>query len=422
MKYLIIYCHGNSGDIGTSFVECQILSRNICCNVLCFEYPGYGLSTDFDNINEKRAYFNIRQAYKFARNKLGYKAENIIIYGFSLGTGIAFDLACDENFPTGGVILQSAFLSIIRTIYNFKKTYYFDLFNSCDKAKQCKTKIFFIHGDKDTIVPYIHGRILSTLIPKKYFCGFYTVSGANHNDILKFAKETLYAKISNFLSLIEKEEPPEKEISSDSNLSYDNINYKEYKANKNKNEIEKKIDYNTNEKNNISSRDELNQIERNINNNENPINNGNKANNEDNINKINNINNENNDYFNDSPEHNKNIFNFLKENNDIDGKNIEKLDKNEKENDNWKSAESSSNDDYISFDDEQKNIESKNIHLNIDNYNIISRSNDLNFINYNNSNKKYKIEISINNNGEESQIKKEKEKTFEESNNKNNVQ
>ena len=37
---IIIYCHGNSGDIGTSFLECQILSRNLRCEVLSFEYPG----------------------------------------------------------------------------------------------------------------------------------------------------------------------------------------------------------------------------------------------------------------------------------------------------------------------------------------------------------------------------------------------
>ena len=40
---------------------------------------------------------------------MGYQPQNIIIYGFSLGTGIAFDLACDKNYPNGGVILQSPF-------------------------------------------------------------------------------------------------------------------------------------------------------------------------------------------------------------------------------------------------------------------------------------------------------------------------
>ena len=196
---IIIYCHGNSGDIGTSFIECQILARNLGCNVLSFEYPGYGLSQDFNNTNEKRAYLYIQQAYKYARDELHYSPYDIFIYGFSLGTGIAFNLACDKDYPNGGVILQSPFLSITRIFYNFKKTYYFDIFNSCDKAKFCESTIFIIHGNKDTIVPYVHGRILAKLIPKKYLYGFYTVNDANHNDIIKFAKEQLYINIKTFL-------------------------------------------------------------------------------------------------------------------------------------------------------------------------------------------------------------------------------
>ena len=66
-----------------------------------------------------------------------------------------------EKNPVAGLILQSPFLSIIRTIYNIKKTPYFDIFNNCDKAHKLFTKILFLHGDCDTIVPYIHGRILA---------------------------------------------------------------------------------------------------------------------------------------------------------------------------------------------------------------------------------------------------------------------
>ena len=277
---LVIYCHGNSGDIGTSFIECQMLSRNCQCNVLCFEYPGYGLSNDISNLGEKRSYHNIRQAYKYARDKLNYDPSKIIIYGFSLGTGIAFDIACDESYPCGGVILQSPFLSIIRTIYNFKKTYYFDIFNSCDKAKYCKSKIFFIHGNRDKIVPYVHGRILSQLIPKDCLYEFYTVNGANHNDILKFSIGTFYEKISNFIifcnknsKLIknskegegkEEEKEEEKEKSLESDISFDNNKNFSYQNLRNRGKIkefEKKINIDMDSYNNkVSSNEELNRL------------------------------------------------------------------------------------------------------------------------------------------------------------------
>ena len=45
------------------------------------------------------------------------------LYGFSLGTGIMFELACKKEYPAAGLILQSPFLSIMRTLYNIKKTF-----------------------------------------------------------------------------------------------------------------------------------------------------------------------------------------------------------------------------------------------------------------------------------------------------------
>ena len=264
-RCLIIYCHGNSGDIGTSFLECQFLSRNLRCDVLSFEYPGYGLSKDINNTNEKRSYIYIRKAYKYAREKLNYQPKNIIIYGFSLGTGLAFDLACDKDYPNAGVILQSPFLSITRTFYNFKKTYYFDIFNSCDKAKFCKSKIYIIHGNKDTIVPYIHGRILAKLLPKGHLYGFYTVQDANHNDLIKFAKEQLYYNISNFIyDMLFKTTSINEEITErDKESSISDISSRKSNGNfhvSEKSALQKsarKIELDNNNYNNISSKEKL---------------------------------------------------------------------------------------------------------------------------------------------------------------------
>ena len=264
---IIIYCHGNSGDIGTSFIECQILSRNLRCEVLSFEYPGYGLSKDLNNRNEKMSYVYIREVYKYIRQNMGYQPQNIIIYGFSLGTGIAFDLACDKNYPNGGVILQSPFLSITRIFYNFKKTYYFDIFNSIDKAKFCESTIYIIHGNKDKIVPYIHGRILAKLIPQKCLYGFYTVPDADHNDLIKFAKEHLYINISNFIydmlnkkvpsiydALTNKEKDRESSVMDLSSMKSDSkFHVSEKKGFK---ELPKKIEMDNNI-NNISSKEKL---------------------------------------------------------------------------------------------------------------------------------------------------------------------
>ena len=195
----IIYCQGNSGDLGTSLFESYDIA--IKCNslVITFEYPGFGLCKN-DIISENEFYRRIQVIYMFIKKDLKFNSNKIILYGFSLGTGIAFDLACRRKFPVAGLILQSPFLSIIRTMYNIKKTKYFDLFNNCDKAKNLCTKTLFIHGNSDKIVPFIHGKILSTLIPKKYLYDFLTIENGDHINLLKNFKDLIFLKINTFIN------------------------------------------------------------------------------------------------------------------------------------------------------------------------------------------------------------------------------
>ena len=195
----IIYCQGNSGDLGTSFFESFDIAIKCKSLVITFEYPGYGLCKN-DIISENEFYRRIQVIYMYVTQNLKYNSNQIIIYGFSLGTGIAFDLACRRKFPVAGLILQSPFLSIIRTLYDINQTKYFDLFNNCDKAKNLCTKTLFLHGNCDKIVPLIHGKILSTLIPKKYFYDFLTIDNGDHVNLLKNNKDFIFQKINIFIN------------------------------------------------------------------------------------------------------------------------------------------------------------------------------------------------------------------------------
>ena len=194
----IIYSHGNSGDLGSCLLEYYDIAVNTNCMVISFEYPGYGECKNQPS-RESQFFKNLKMTYIFVKKYLGFKSSQIILYGFSLGTGIIFDLACKKEYRAAGLILQSPFLSIMRILYNVKTTRYFDLFNSCDKAKHLCLKTLFIHGNEDTMVPYIHGRILAKLIPQKYFYDFLTVDKAGHNNIFKVDKDLIYKKIRQFI-------------------------------------------------------------------------------------------------------------------------------------------------------------------------------------------------------------------------------
>ena len=197
-KICIIYCQGNSGDLGTSLFECFEISLKCNCIIVSFEYPGYGICKN-DEISEFEFHRRVVNVYNYIINVLKCKPNQIFLYGFSLGTGVAFDFACRKEYPVAGLILQSPFLSIIRTLYDTNKTFYFDLFNNCDKAKKLCTKTLFIHGIQDTIIPFIHGKILSKLIPKQYFYDFLPIYNAGHNDLFKKNKKIVCEKISEFI-------------------------------------------------------------------------------------------------------------------------------------------------------------------------------------------------------------------------------
>ena len=195
----IIYCQGNSGDLGTSLFECFDIAILCKCLIITLEYPGYGICKN-DEIKESEFLKRMKILYNYITKTLYFKPFQIILYGFSLGSGIAFDFACRKEFPVAGLILQSPFLSILRTIYNIKNTKYFDLFNNCDKAKNLCTQTLIIHGNQDNIVPYEHGRILAKLIPEKYFYDFLTVNNGDHNNLLKANKPLLFKYINEFIS------------------------------------------------------------------------------------------------------------------------------------------------------------------------------------------------------------------------------
>ena len=104
---------------------------------------------------KKNLYHDAEEAVKWLNNR-GAISKNIILYGESLGTGVATELGTSNAF--GGIILESPFTSIA----NAAKIYYpylpvniilKDRYNSIGKIKNITTPILIMHGKKDNIVP-----------------------------------------------------------------------------------------------------------------------------------------------------------------------------------------------------------------------------------------------------------------------------
>jgi len=191
---LVIYLHGNGGNIGDYLDEASVLVH-MGLDVLMVEYRGYGESGG--SPSEKGFYMDARAAYDFAVGELG--ASRVVAFGRSLGTAVAADLAV--NRPVAALILESPFTSgveigkekfpwlPVRLIMTQK----YDTFS---KISRLKCPLLVLHSPDDEIVPFRMGRRLfeTAAVPK----AFVELRGG-HNDGWSASGGAFSEGVSSFL-------------------------------------------------------------------------------------------------------------------------------------------------------------------------------------------------------------------------------
>ena len=150
-KTILIF-HGNAGNLFNRVYKLNELNK-LDVNILLISWRGF--SGNKGKPTEKNLYHDAEEAVKWLNNR-GAISKNIILYGESLGTGVATELGTSNAF--GGIILESPFTSIA----NAAKIYYpylpvsillKDRYDSISKIKHITTPILIMHGKKDNIVP-----------------------------------------------------------------------------------------------------------------------------------------------------------------------------------------------------------------------------------------------------------------------------
>ena len=158
----ILYFHGNAGSLENRIHKINHFD-NMNVNFLLFAWRGF--SGNKGKPTEQGFYKDARGAVEWLKDK-GISEKNIIIYGESLGTGIATEIAQNNNFA--GVILESPFTSMIEagsSIYPIFpiRLLLKDKYESNKKIKNIKSPILIMHGEADTIVPFRMGKKLYEL-------------------------------------------------------------------------------------------------------------------------------------------------------------------------------------------------------------------------------------------------------------------
>lgn len=161
----LLYSHGNAADLGQLYELLTELSVHLRVNVMGYDYSGYGQSSG--KPSEKNTYVDIEAVYKCLEENYGTHADNIILYGQSVGSGPTLDLATQLS-NIRAVVLHSPILSGLRVMYPVKHSYWFDIYKNIDKVSNVNCPVLIIHGTADEVVDWSHGKRLWELCKEKY--------------------------------------------------------------------------------------------------------------------------------------------------------------------------------------------------------------------------------------------------------------
>lgn len=181
-KGIVFYHHGNAGNLESWGLRAiDFTSKGY--DVLMYDYQGYGKSSG--NIkNEKMLYADAALIYK--ELLYDYKERDIIVYGTSLGTGIASYIAYN-NHPSK-LILETPYYNF----YDVAKFHYPYLptsfllhyqFKTNQFLPKIKSEVFLFHGTEDETIPYSSSERLVRLSDK---ITLFTIKDGSHNNLNTF--------------------------------------------------------------------------------------------------------------------------------------------------------------------------------------------------------------------------------------------
>lgn len=178
-KGLIFYLHGNTGSL-EGWGEVAEIYTALQYDVFLLDYRGYGKSEGTIG-SEAQLFQDVQVAYNEMLKS--YKEDNIIVLGYSIGTGPAAKLA-STNHPKL-LILQAPYFSLTdlaKYTYPFIPPFLLKYkLETCQYITSCKMPIILFHGDQDEVIYYGSSLKLKELLKKSDT--LITLSGQGHNGM-----------------------------------------------------------------------------------------------------------------------------------------------------------------------------------------------------------------------------------------------
>ncbi len=192
----LLFFHGNAGNIADRLDRAKILCERLGLDVFLVDYRGYGNSRG--SPSEDGLYRDARAIHAAALAR-GFRPESIVLFGESLGSAVAIQLALDR--PSAAIVLEAPFLSLAamaREHYPFVPTFLLrSRYDNAAKVPGVSPHKLFLVAARDEIVPPEQGLKLFELAkePKT----LYVIPGAGHNDTYLTGGEAYWKAWEKFL-------------------------------------------------------------------------------------------------------------------------------------------------------------------------------------------------------------------------------
>ena len=198
-KSCLIVFHGNADNISIRLPKAKAWAER-GVSVLLLDYRSYGKSegeikSSADLTKDAKA------GLEWLKNNKNFHAPQIILYGESIGSVPAIELAAKEKFKA--VILESPFTSLkdmAKLLYGMAPDILLKDFemNNEEKIAGLKTPVFVLQGTDDEVVPFSMGQRVFKKAPEPKM--FFEIKNGHHNDLAEKAGEDYYVKPYEFAS------------------------------------------------------------------------------------------------------------------------------------------------------------------------------------------------------------------------------
>lgn len=190
-KRMVLYFPGNAGCRRDRINDCLDFTR-LGCEVLLMDYRGYG--DNAGSPSEALLAADARRLWMNATQELGYRPDQIVLFGESLGGAVAVRLAAEFSAagdPPQAMVLNSTLASMGDTVawhfpaYPFRY-FLLDPFPSLKRIPHVKCPLLQFHGTADETIPFTHGERLFAAAPdrvNRIEKRFVTIPGAGHNMV-----------------------------------------------------------------------------------------------------------------------------------------------------------------------------------------------------------------------------------------------